>query len=66
MLPRCQESVCGVMGSRRCLAACRRCWNYFTDELSSGAEPPMEAHDHAWREHIEDNPVILSGKCLSF
>ena len=21
----------------------------------------MEAHDNAWREHIEDNPVILSG-----
>ena len=54
------------MNSCRCLAACCRCWNYFTDELSSGAEPPMEAHDHAWREHIEDNPVILSGKCLSF
>ncbi len=36
-------------------------WNYFTDELSTGAEPPHEARDHAWREHIEDDPVILSG-----
>ena len=36
-------------------------WNYFTDELSTGATPPGEAHDHAWREHIEDDPVILSG-----
>ncbi|KAK9845238.1 hypothetical protein WJX81_000838 [Elliptochloris bilobata] len=37
-------------------------WNYFTDELSSGAEPPTETRDHAWREHIEDDPVILSCK----
>jgi hypothetical protein len=36
-------------------------WNYFTDELSTGAEPPHEARDHAWRKHIEDDPVILSG-----
>ncbi|KAK9845490.1 hypothetical protein WJX81_007812 [Elliptochloris bilobata] len=37
-------------------------WNYFTDELSSGAEPAMEARDHSLREHSEDDPVILSGK----